>query len=53
VARVGYSSSSSVSKKKKEKRGKNVLSAHLRGLFAATQVSNDFYRKNSRVKRRG
>jgi len=28
--------------KKKSKRGKNALSAHLRGLLAVKQVSNDF-----------
>jgi len=28
--------------RRKKKNRKNALSAHLRGLFAATQVSNDF-----------
>jgi len=39
---VGASSVAIDPKKKRKKDGKNALSAHLRGLFAAIGVSNDF-----------
>jgi len=41
VAKGGYSPPPFIGPKKK-KEGKNALSAHLRGLFAAIGVSNDF-----------
>jgi len=37
----------------RRKRRKNALSAHLRRLFAATQVSNDFQTNNASFKKRG
>jgi len=45
----GRATAPPLARRKKEKEGKNALSTHLRGLFAAIGVSNDFYSNTASV----